>query len=173
MNKKLKTLVLAGVIIVVAVGATHVSCYITNTIKENQAQEAQKELTKEEKLQMLTLELVDMYHDDRSYISASENTYGLNIVKFNIVDNDINVMPGYDKSIQNKMDSKLNELRKGLSYLYFNHGGGLKPKIYINLYDTNGLLVDTVNGIYNEYTDDKDKVDLKWLSEFKLDLYNK
>ena len=173
MNKKLKTLVLAGVIIVVAVGATHTSYYISNKLKENQAQEAERVLTEEDKLQMFTEELMDMYHDDRSYIGSSENTYGLNIVKFSIVSNDISVTPGYEKGIQDKMDSKLNELRKGLSYLYFNQGGGLKPKIYINLYDTNGLLVDTVNGTYNEYTDDKDKVDLKWLSEFKLDLYNK
>lgn len=172
MNKKLKALVLAGVIIVVAVGATHTSYYIANVLRENQAQEAQKELTQEEKLQMFTMELMDMYHDDRSYISASENTYGLNIVKFNIVSNDISVFKGYEESVSEKIDTKLNELRKGLSYLYFNQGGMLKPKIYINLYDTNGKLVDTVNGIYNEYTDDKDKVDLKWLSEFKLDLYN-
>lgn len=171
MNKKLKALVLAGVIIVVAVGATHTSYYIANVLRENQAQEAQKELTQEEKLQMLTMELMDMYHDDRSYISASENTYGLNIVKFNIVSNDISVFKGYEESVSEKIDAKLNELRKGLSYLYFNQGGMLKPKIYINLYDTNGKLVDTVNGIYNEYTDDEDKVDLKWLSEFKLDLY--
>ena len=170
MNKKVKCLVLAGVIIVGAVGITHGAHYINNVLQNNQATEVEKSLSDEDKLQMFTEELMDMYHDDDSYISASENTYTLNIVKFNIVSRGLSCTKGIPVETYNKVESKLNELREGLSYLYAKQGSGLTPRIYINLYDTNGKLVDTVNGIYSPESDNNREVDLKWLSDFSLDI---
>lgn len=169
MNKKVKVFVLAGVIVIGAVGATHTVHYINNLLENNKVTEVKKSLSEDDQLQMFTDELIDMYHDDDSYISASENTYGLNIVKINIVARGLSCTKGIPAGTYDRVDSKLNELRKGLSYLYFNQGSGLNPKIYINLYDTNGKLVDTVNGIYSE-SDDNKEVDLKWLSNFSLNI---
>lgn len=169
MNKKLKCFVLAGVIVIGAVGATCSVHYINNLLENNKVTEVKKSLSEDDQLQMFTDELIDMYHDDDSYISASENTYGLNIVKFNIVARELSCIKGIPAGTYDRVDSKLNELRKGLSYLYFNQGSGLNPKIYINLYDTNGKLVDTVNGIYSE-SDNNREVDLKWLSNFSLNI---
>lgn len=169
MNKKVKVFILAGVIVVGAVGATHTVHYINNLLENNKVTEVKKSLSEDDQLQMFTEELIDMYHDDDSYISASENTYGLNIVKFNIVARGLSCTKGIPVKTYDKVDSKLNELREGLSYLYAIQGSGLTPRIYINLYDTNGKLVDTVNGIYSE-SDSNREVDLKWLSNFSLDI---
>lgn len=169
MNKKVKVFILAGVIVVGAVGAIHTAHYINNLLENNKVTEVKKSLSEDDQLQMFTEELMDMYHDDNSYISASENTYGLNIVKINIVARRLSCIKGIPVATYNNVDSKLHELREGLSYLYFNQGSGLNPKIYINLYDTNGKLVDTVNGIYSE-SDSNREVDLKWLSNFSLNI---
>lgn len=169
MNKKVKCFVLAGVIVIGAVGATYSVQYINNLLENNKVAEVKKSLSEDDQLQMFTDELMDMYHDDDSYISASENTYGLNIVKLNIVARYLSCTKGIPVGTYNRVDSKLHELREGLSYLYFNQGSGLNPKIYINLYDTNGKLVDTVNGIYSE-SDSNREVDLKWLSNFSLNI---
>lgn len=169
MNKKVKVFILAEVIVVGAVGATYTVHYINNLLENNKVTEVKKSLSEDDQLQMFTEELMDMYHDDNSYISASENTYGLNIVKINIVARGLSCIKGIPVETYNNVDSKLHELREGLSYLYFNQGSGLNPKIYINLYDTNGKLVDTVNGIYSE-SDSNREVDLKWLSNFSLNI---
>ena len=169
MNKKVKCFVLAGVIVIGAVGVTYSVHYINNLLENNKVTEVKKSLSEDDQLQMFTDELIDMYHDDDSYISASENTYGLNIVKINIVTRGLSCTKGIPAGTYNNVDSKLHELREGLSYLYFNQGSGLNPKIYINLYDTNGKLVDTVNGIYSE-SDSNREVDLKWLSNFSLNI---
>lgn len=170
MNKKLKTFVLAGVITVVTVVGIHTGFTVANIIRQNELSKVSQELTNEDQLYMFTQEVLDTYNDDGSYISAAQNTFGLNIVKFSIVCDDINVFKGYSTEVTDKMEDKLNELRDGLGYLYFQKTKGLKPVIYINLYDCNGKLVYTVNSIHNEYDDNK-HVDLKWLSEFRFDLY--